>query len=749
MVASAGSSIPYRVGIVGGGPRATYALERLTQLGPYMESDVPLEVHVFERTGEFGAGAIHSARQPFTNVLNRIASQVSFAADETTAPAGRLRPPDDRPTLHDWCRDQFARTGDAQYDLLPTDWPRRSVHGAALADRFQRYAAELAASGARVELHHAEVVDIERQVDGRLLLICLDEHSVPVDHVLLVTGHSHNDPERSDPHRASLHRFARRTGSSYLAATYPVDEILTYENAGPTSRVACAAMGVAAIDQILFLTEGRGGRFERSGNGRLAYRRSGQEPLELHAFSRSGLFPFARPLNARSVLPESYAIRPTFLTIEAINRLGRWASRQPGAAGQLCFESQVLPLVVLEMAVVHYQALIGSAPASWLAEKARPSVDAFLARPSLEAVDASMLVEPLERGADLALATVDAVVTGRWSLAEAEAAWPWSVADAVERWVTVVHGADAAVEAMGALRRGGAATALADHRSPHGLEPVPTGNRFRWDRFTAPITTTTYEGVDGYQRAWLKFMHQDIAWAEQGNVDNPHKAASDGVWRDLRGVISHAVDVVGLTAASHENLVSRYYPLHNRLVNGTGLEVMKKIVALVEAGVLDISLGPGATVVGDGATGRFAAFGPATGARAQLDTVADARVHRFDARADARPLFPRLLRRNLVSLWQLRTPGQPPYVPGLLDLDQDFHPVDRDGRADPRITVLGPAASGRRFFQLAALRPGVGHAVMNDLARWASEVSTTYAERVAAYRGGSAPVATPAVGAQR
>jgi hypothetical protein len=58
-------------------------------------------------------------------------------------------------------------------------------------------------------------------------------------------------------------------------------------------------MGLVAVDVVAALTEGRGGRFERSGD-RLVYHPSGREPL-IFPFSRSGI-PFScRPVTSRDL----------------------------------------------------------------------------------------------------------------------------------------------------------------------------------------------------------------------------------------------------------------------------------------------------------------------------------------------------------------------------------------------------------------------------------------------------------------
>lgn len=82
----------FSLALVGGGPRATYALERLAATIDRLDGR-RLAVHVYELGGEFGAGQVHSTEQPHTSYLNRSGSQIAFAADHTVAGAAPVRPP--------------------------------------------------------------------------------------------------------------------------------------------------------------------------------------------------------------------------------------------------------------------------------------------------------------------------------------------------------------------------------------------------------------------------------------------------------------------------------------------------------------------------------------------------------------------------------------------------------------------------------------------------------------------------------
>jgi hypothetical protein len=232
-----------------------------------------------------------------------------------------------------------------------------------------------------------------------------------------------------------------------------------------------------------------------------------------------------------------------------------------------------------------------------------------------------------------------------------------------------------------------------------------------------------------YRDALLDFIDRDHLSAAQGNVTNPAKAAADGVWRDLRPVLAHAVDFGGLTAESHRRFLDVYLRHHNRLCNGAALEVMEKIRAAMESGVVDAAAGPQARVVPDTTTGRFQVRGPHTGADIGVDVLVDARVHAFDPERDVLPLYPNLLRRGVVRKWRNPGGGDADFEPGGLDLDSRFHPVQTDGRADPRLTFLGPPSEGVMFFQLGALRPNQNHHVMQDVLTWLGDFWGSAAEQ--------------------
>ncbi|MFE4516756.1 FAD/NAD(P)-binding protein [Kitasatospora sp. NPDC056783] len=710
-----GRSSAFALAVVGGGPRATYALERLSATIGRLDGR-RLAIHVFELSGEFGSGQVYSVNQPHTSYLNRAAHQVSFAADPTVTGADPVRAPHERPNLHEWCRARFERTGDPAFDLGPADSPRRRQHGLALREMFDTYVAELrAVPGVTVELHPEEVVDLAPTADGRMDVVSPAGVRCTADQVLLVTGHSSNEHTGEAGPEAYLD-FSQRTGAVYAPSAYPLQEHLSARMPSAESTVGCAGLGLTSMDQVLYLTEGRGGKFLPDGD-RLRYEACGTEPAQVYAFSPSGMFPYTRALS-RKRSPH----RGRFLTKEAVDRV-REASGLRVAEGErrrLDFEAHVMPLIVLEMAYVHYGTLFGPAVGELVAEGAREDYERFLAGPVGPAEDGAE-VERLVTGAEAVAAGVgtalSAVLAGELTLGEADGTVPGLDARAaLERWYTVVFGPPAAAAALAAAEGGRRPPVPRD--SPWRLDTDPALNRFDWQTLLHPVRPRAGAEPDEFRQAYLDFLDRDLAWAEQGNLDNPHKAGVDGVWRDLRPVISHAVDGGGLSADSHRQFLDRHRRWQNKLAGGAAPEVMKKIRALIAHGALDVSAGPGATVELDEENGTYLLRGGRTSLRAPLDVLLDGKVHPFDAEHDVRPLYRRLVERKLARLWRNTTPGQETFVPGYLDLDPGSRSIGQDGRPVEGITVLGPAAAAQSTYQFRAMRPDHNDVVMREIVVW-------------------------------
>src|SRR5690606_33022375 len=87
----------------------------------------------------------------------------------------------------------------------------------------------------------------------------------------------------------------RNAALAHFRTCYPLESLSSIP---PGARVGVRGMGLAAVDVVLMLTVGRGGRFTPSEDG-LAYRASGREP-RITVWSRHGRAFWPRARNEKS-----------------------------------------------------------------------------------------------------------------------------------------------------------------------------------------------------------------------------------------------------------------------------------------------------------------------------------------------------------------------------------------------------------------------------------------------------------------
>lgn len=269
-----------RIAIVGFGPRGLGALERL--IAHHRPSPASgLELSIYEPHRDLGAGPAYDHAQPPFLLMNFPAARIDLAWPAEQAPRSAF----EGGSFVDWVG---ADRGRAERWYPPR----------ALVGRYLSAAADAVIRSAPfpVELLREQVLEIERMEAGWRLRAA--SGSRQFDEVLLAVGHA---PPRSP----------------YGAGPDQVE---------PGARVGVRGFGLTAIDRILELTEGRGGRFEPAPGGSLRYVAAGAEPAAILPHSRGG-----RPM---LVKPEIDRARPPAgQLLAAIERERDGVRRLPPGSG--------------------------------------------------------------------------------------------------------------------------------------------------------------------------------------------------------------------------------------------------------------------------------------------------------------------------------------------------------------------------------------------------------------------------------
>ncbi|MEX1655327.1 FAD/NAD(P)-binding protein [Streptomyces pseudovenezuelae] len=248
--------------IVGAGPRGTGLIERIAANAPELYDGSGLDLHLVDPHPP-GAGRVWRAAQSPLLWMNSHAEDVTMFTDETVDMAGPVRP---GPTLHEWAGIDGRTFADRQLQGAYLRW----VHEQAVA-----------ALPSSVSVHHhpRRALRVSGPREGRQRVWLEGRpRPLPADLVVLTLGHL--DAELDDEQR-DLAAYARAHGLVHLPPDFTADSDLSA--LAPGEPVLVRGFGLAFVDLMALLAEGRGGRYDGD-----TYLPSGREPV-LHVGSRRGV----------------------------------------------------------------------------------------------------------------------------------------------------------------------------------------------------------------------------------------------------------------------------------------------------------------------------------------------------------------------------------------------------------------------------------------------------------------------------
>ncbi|MEV5387012.1 FAD/NAD(P)-binding protein [Streptomyces sp. NPDC052721] len=311
--------------IVGAGPRGTGLLERLAANAPELYAGPGLDIHLVDPHPPGGGRIWRQAQSPLL-WMNSQAEDVTMFTDDTVAMAGPVR---EGPTLHEWAR------------LDGRTFPDRRLQG-----RYLRWVYERAVAGLppNVTVHHhphrALRVDGPREGRQRVWLEGRS-HPLPADLVILAMGHLDSE---LDAQQSELAVYAREHGLVHLPPDFTADSDLSA--LAPGEPVLVRGFGLAFVDLMVLLTEGRGGRYEGE-----TYRPSGREPV-LYVGSRRGV-----PYHSK-IGYDWTGDRPPLPRFLGPAEVAELLARPGG----FDFRRDVWPLVEKELGFAHYHRLFTAHP---------------------------------------------------------------------------------------------------------------------------------------------------------------------------------------------------------------------------------------------------------------------------------------------------------------------------------------------------------------------------------------------------
>ncbi|WP_040585238.1 FAD/NAD(P)-binding protein [Segniliparus rugosus] len=239
--------------------------------------------------------------------------------------------------------------------------------------------------------------------------------------------------------------------------------------------------------------------------------------------------------------------------------------------------------------------------------------------------------------------------------------------------------------------------------------------RFSWERLQRPWGSREFADKSDFTAWVLEHLRADVRHAKAGNVDGPLKAALD-VLRDLRNEIRLVVDHGGLDGESYrKDLEGWYTPLNAFLSIGPPVSRIEELIALVEAGVVEL-LGPGMRVAFDTAEPAVVAESPfVPGSVVRAKTLVEARLQEPDLRRADDPLLRFLLDTGQCRPYEIASEdGRSYQTGGLAVTERPYLIVRADGTAHPRRFAYGVPTESVHWVTAAGARPGVGSVTLED-----------------------------------
>ncbi|HEX6354171.1 FAD/NAD(P)-binding protein [Actinophytocola sp.] len=239
-----------------------------------------------------------------------------------------------------------------------------------------------------------------------------------------------------------------------------------------------------------------------------------------------------------------------------------------------------------------------------------------------------------------------------------------------------------------------------------GVADVPSIDLARLAR---PFRDEQFRDQGAFHDRLISLLREDIAEAEQGNLDSPLKAALD-ILRDIRASVRQAVDFGGLRADSHrDDFLSWFNPINTMVSAGPPGIRVAQACALIESGTLTVA-GPDMRISCERRGGRFVLWSPQVrGGRHAVSTLIDARIPRPQLDRDADPLIEQLLADGLISEYVNVDPvTSTRFNTGAVAVSRaPFRVIGAGGSPDPHLYALGvPTENARWFTQIGNGRPG-------------------------------------------
>ncbi len=633
-----------KIVIIGSGPNSLNALDIILKLTLKKKINNSIsEIIICDENGLFGCGNTHNINLHPSIVLNRIAGQIALGAYPFIKFPKKFIKYDYN--FMEWLKFKFKITKNNKYKLEQTDWPARSLYGESLVEKFYDLLSIFnKETNIKINLLNTKVLSIKK-IDKSYLLKTTLSNTIKADKILFCTGITKRS-EGKNTLDLKLKKLFKNSNSEYISDFLSILPNSRFFKKKNKLNICLLGLGVSSLDIINYFI------FNHK-----------KSKVNFFPISRTGLFPFARPVYQKQKNTKKYEHKPIVLKYKLIKKFKENFSKD-GVITKSGFEQSILPLLYIEFYLIYFKKYLAKKNYQKFLNKINSILKLKIKSNKLfNNSDLEVFVNKILINFTKEKTFLNSFYTKNWFSQKI-------ILDAI------------------------------------------TKNKITFfEIFCNPMLLSTDK--KNYNQNYIKFLNWDISEAAKGNLTSPFKMACDGLWRDIRPLFTFLIDNNTLNKKSYNFFLEKILPIHNRLADGPSLNSIINIRNLIKKKiiVIDSQLSKGNYKLLKKKNKMSLNFSKK---EYSLDLLFYSILQVYKPNYKNDSLLQSLFKNKILSINKKYKFG--------LSLTKNLHPVASNGKVDKNITFVGPPAEGVKFFHHTLPRPDKKQSIITDIDNWAKEI---------------------------
>lgn len=634
-----------KVTIIGSGPNSVNALDVILKLilTKKIKNNIS-QIAIYDERGLFGCGNTHNINLHKSIILNRIAGQIALGAAPFIKFPHNLKKYDYN--FMDWLKFKYKKTKKNKYKILPTDWPSRNVYGEALIDKlFDLISLYNKKTNIRIKLVSEKILEVKK-ISTKYYLKTSSNNFIETNKILICTGVTKRTETKNNLDM-KLKKLLKNTNSTYISdflSALPNENF--FKKYKKKLNICLLGAGVSSLDIINF-----------------CFNNKKKINTHIYPISRTGLFPFARPVYQTQKNTKKYEHKPILFRKTLVKKIKKKFMSQ-GKNLIYSFQDTIFPVLKVEFYLIYFK--------EFLSYKNYY----FLLRTINKKLYQKLSSNKISNNSDLEILAnkilLDFVTKKQFTDSFYKKNW------------------------------------FAKNMI---LKNIINNKITFFDIFTNPLIF--YRNHIKYKDHYLKFLSWDINEARKGNISSPFKKACDGLWRDIRPTLTYLIDDNTLDRKSYEFFLNKILPIHNRLADGPSLESIIRIKNLIKNKkiIIDPNLILNKYNLKKKNNNIYLNF---SNKNISLDLLFFSILQVYKPIFDNRTVIGSLLKNKIACINKKYSFG--------VNLSKNLHPLSKKNKEDKNITLVGASSEGVKFFHHTLPRPDKKQAIIFDLENWAKKI---------------------------